>query len=107
MKLIVATVLALLVSATAFAQDFAFRACTSDKKIAVLAVNLNPESIAADTRIPGQIAKVFTDAATGLTAEQLVGREGAIAFFTGLSDEAKAAITEVYGAPKILDGACK
>lgn len=107
MKILVATVLALLVSASVFAQDFAFRACTSDNKLVVLAVNLDPESVAADTRIPGIVAKAFTVAATDLTAEQLVGREGAIAFFSGLSDVAKAAILEIYGAPKILDGACK
>lgn len=106
MKIVIGTVLALLLSVTAFAKDVVYTACTADTKAVQLAVTLNDDVIAQDNAVIAHVGKAFSTAATQLTAEALMGREGFIVFINELSDVDRLAITGIT-APTVIEGSCK
>lgn len=103
MKKLIALVLALTFGATLLAKDLTYTACTSDKKVAALAVTIADD---APATVEAEVKTAFEDAAKGLTAEAPLGREGFLAFVAGLTDEARDNMA-LSGPPVLTGDNCK
>lgn len=77
----------LLLTAQLFAMDFSFSACTLDGKTATLQIVLNDDAIAKNPHIPATIENAFRLAANGMSANDLVGEKGFMAFVSNITDK--------------------
>lgn len=105
-KFVIGTVIAVLLSVTACAKDFTYKACTKDNKLVSTVIELDDEKIAADTRIPAYIDRAFTQAASELTAEAFQSYEGYLTFVSYIRDEDADAIVGDIKAPQVIADSC-
>lgn len=103
-RIVIGTVLALLISVTAFAKALTITACTEDKKAVALEVVIN-DTIAAQHPVEDHITVAFNVAASVMTAEELLGEKGFKTFASQL-DEIDSYAIEGLTAPTVT-GSCK
>lgn len=101
---LISLIIALALGSTLMAKDLTITACTADRKVAALGVSFVDETPA---NIEAEVRKAFTEAAKGLTAEELQGREGFLAFMAGLSDEDREYVAGLSGVPTITGDTCE
>ena len=102
MKKFFALMIMLFITASAFAGEATFRACSKDQKLVevmLLIADDAPEATA------GHVQTAFTAAASALDAAVLQTYEGFLVFASGLTEADLVHIT-VKAQPKVLDGGC-
>ena len=83
-----------------FAQEVNIHACTMDKHVAVLTLDINDS---AESEILAGIAKAFVDTAAELSTDELVSGDGFRMFAEKLTPEEYDAINGIEGPPLIGD----
>lgn len=108
MKKLVLVLVLMLASISLQAKDIAYTACTADNKVTVLNIVLNDQNLKSNPSAEKAIGYVFVSVAKGLSAAQLTGHEGYVAFITSLAEPDREVIDHLTGPPLIIEGmSCK
>lgn len=104
MNKIITIVIALALGATLLAKDLTVTACTSDKKTVSLSLSLNDETPAT---VVSNVTLAFDTAARSMSAEDLLGRAGFLAFVANLSDDDRKYVEGLSGPPTVTGDTCQ
>lgn len=102
MKFITALTFVLLLSASVFAKEALFTACTADNKVVALQADIS-EELQAKHDVVAHVAKAFEDTAPKFTYEQLLSETGFKAFMDALDHIDTAALSFDEG-PRVVEG---
>ena len=102
-RLFLAVALALSLSTVALAKELALTGCTLDKQAVAVVIDVVDIT---DHPVAEHIQTAFANAASQLTAEELLGEPGFVTFVSGLDETDFTAINYIAGPPTVT-GTCK